>query len=422
MPGHDDRVCFLFYIDRKIMTDMAEHPKYQIFTTKEILPLFLLAAALIITIATYPNLPDKIPIHYNGQGQVNGWADKSTALSIPLAVMIGVYLLGTFYPMIPVKTTETELKTIAPFAYGIKLLIMAFVLVIQTKQIYASVPIIFFIIVPFLTIITGLIISVFKSARKIFALSVSSFKKALFLWLITIASFLAAIPLFMQLKLNLIDELYEIIPKGWFITLYLFISACIMAVIIIKANSLSAKAGFRTPLIDRWLEKKMITHPVRPALLVTIALSFITAVFTIGLDKFLFMPWLPDILTKGAPLIIWADIASAFYGGIVEEILMRFFMMSLMAVFIMRLNRQEQINGRIAWLAIILSSLAFSLGHLPMLIQLQAFTIMTAVRTIVLNMIGGILFGWLYWKKGLEYSMIGHLFANLAGTLIHFVI
>lgn len=35
------------------------------------------------------------------------------------------------------------------------------------------------------------------------------------------------------------------------------------------------------------------------------------------------------------------------------------------------------------------------------------------VRTIILNGIGGIIFGWLYWKKGLESAMISHFSADI---------
>jgi hypothetical protein len=35
------------------------------------------------------------------------------------------------------------------------------------------------------------------------------------------------------------------------------------------------------------------------------------------------------------------------------------------------------------------------------------------VRTIVLNALLGIPFGWLYWRWGLEYAMLAHFCADL---------
>jgi len=40
---------------------------------------FLTAATLIYTAALYPHLPDRIPIHWNVHGQVDGWGEKQWA-------------------------------------------------------------------------------------------------------------------------------------------------------------------------------------------------------------------------------------------------------------------------------------------------------------------------------------------------------
>jgi membrane protease YdiL (CAAX protease family) len=35
------------------------------------------------------------------------------------------------------------------------------------------------------------------------------------------------------------------------------------------------------------------------------------------------------------------------------------------------------------------------------------------IKVILLNAVGGIIFGWLYWKKGLESAMISHFSADI---------
>jgi membrane protease YdiL (CAAX protease family) len=35
------------------------------------------------------------------------------------------------------------------------------------------------------------------------------------------------------------------------------------------------------------------------------------------------------------------------------------------------------------------------------------------VRTIALNAVGGLVFGWLYWKRGIEMAMLGHFSADI---------
>lgn len=60
--------------------------------------LFLLAI-WILTIASYTSLPDTIPIHYNGAGQVNGFGAKANILTLPFIVtilFIGLTVLNKF--------------------------------------------------------------------------------------------------------------------------------------------------------------------------------------------------------------------------------------------------------------------------------------------------------------------------------------
>jgi membrane protease YdiL (CAAX protease family) len=58
------------------------------------------------------------------------------------------------------------------------------------------------------------------------------------------------------------------------------------------------------------------------------------------------------------------------------------------------------------------------LGHLPVTSQITALTGTVVIRAIVLNGIGGIIFGWLYWKKGLESAMIAHFSADIVLHII----
>ncbi len=70
-------------------------------------------------------------------------------------------------------------------------------------------------------------------------------------------------------------------------------------------------------------------------------------------------------------------------------------------------------NATGIWLAIIISAVIFGLGHLPITGTITSITPLIVVRAILLNGIGGIIFGWLYWKKGLESAMIGHFSADI---------
>ena len=65
------------------------------------------------------------------------------------------------------------------------------------------------------------------------------------------------------------------------------------------------------------------------------------------------------------------------------------------------------------WLAIILSAIIFGIGHLPTVLAIATPTPLLITRITLLNAVGGIIFGWLYWKKGLESAMISHFSADI---------
>lgn len=143
-------------------------------------------------------------------------------------------------------------------------------------------------------------------------------------------------------------------------------------------------------------------------------LTGIFATFLILLFEFYFIQVSPEvkILNQKAPGLLEGFLAS-FYGAVVEEVLLRLFLLSVLLMFFKRFK----IVG--IWTAIILVAFIFGLGHLPATVQaldLPAFSALSWIlitRAILLNGMVGILCGWLYWKKGLEYAMVCHFTVDL---------
>jgi hypothetical protein len=71
------------------------------------------------------------------------------------------------------------------------------------------------------------------------------------------------------------------------------------------------------------------------------------------------------------------------------------------------------------WMSIVLSSILFGFGHLPITGDLIAMSPMVAVRAVLLSGVVGIIFGWLYQKYGLESAMISHFSCDL---MLHVVV
>ncbi len=104
------------------------------------------------------------------------------------------------------------------------------------------------------------------------------------------------------------------------------------------------------------------------------------------------------------------------YGGITEELLLRWGMMTLLVWIGWRIFSQGQGEPSTFCFvaAITLSSFLFALGHLPL-----AFVLGTQVTTSVIayvivgNSVFGLIAGYLYWRKGLEAAMISHMLAHI---------
>ncbi len=125
----------------------------------------------------------------------------------------------------------------------------------------------------------------------------------------------------------------------------------------------------------------------------------------------------PHLVNQLVPAVsLWKVGLLMFYGGIVEEILLRLFLLSL-TVWICSISYRKQskpIPKYIYWIAILVSTLLFGLGHLPATASVFGeITILLFVRAIVLNGLMGVFFGYLFWKKGLEYAIIAHMLGDL---------
>lgn len=111
-------------------------------------------------------------------------------------------------------------------------------------------------------------------------------------------------------------------------------------------------------------------------------------------------------------------------GGITEELLMRWGLMTLVVWIAWRvLQRQATKPTTICFvLAILLSSFVFAVGHLPAaLMLLPEITAAVIFFVIVANSAFGIVAGYLYWKYGLEAAMIAHMFGHVLLAIASYI-
>ena len=104
------------------------------------------------------------------------------------------------------------------------------------------------------------------------------------------------------------------------------------------------------------------------------------------------------------------------YGGITEELLLRWGLMTLLVWAAWRLLQGREGGPRPAYVAgaIVISSLVFGVGHLPVAyLILPEATVALTLYVIVANSVFGFIAGYLYWKRGLESAMLAHMLAHV---------
>jgi hypothetical protein len=169
---------------------------------------------------------------------------------------------------------------------------------------------------------------------------------------------------------------------------------------------LAPKSELHWPLLDQYLNGADVPFPIGPALLLSILGGAASAAVILLLDR-IFSRKMPSAKAE-TPTRKQAFLAS-FYGGISEEVLMRLFLMTL-AVYLLSLLSE---GAWIYWAGIIAAAFMFGAGHLPASYQIYGKSSVVTFRTIVLNMVPGIFFGYLYWKYGIEMAMAAHFCADI---------
>lgn len=185
---------------------------------------------------------------------------------------------------------------------------------------------------------------------------------------------------------------------------------------------LGKNLGLGTPLITAWVEKRNLKGWGK-TLLISAALGFLAGVILLVLDHFVFMPKMSaalETITGNLQAPAWQGFIASFYGGIVEEVLYRLFGLTLLIWLGAKIFRNTAGIGFTVWVwvSIILMGILFGLSHLSTAAAAGVtITPLFILRTVILNS-PGILFGWLYWRKGLEAAMVSHFCADV---MVHVV-
>lgn len=210
------------------------------------------------------------------------------------------------------------------------------------------------------------------------------------------------------------EQLAEVpLPLSVLLFLSLVQSTVLYSILIIVGLKAASKVRIALPIFEKYLVGELTRKD-----LLSIAKASVPAGLLVGI-AIIVGDWLGNLFVPiGFPETvapIWQGALATFYGGVVEEVLVRLFLMSVLVWLAAKIWKTSAglPTPTAFWFGIIAASILFGLGHLPATALLVDITPFIVFRAIVLNGIGGVVFGWLFWKRGLVAAMLAHFTADV---------
>jgi membrane protease YdiL (CAAX protease family) len=212
---------------------------------------------------------------------------------------------------------------------------------------------------------------------------------------------------------TLLTQVQEPLPAPvWAISLAgLAQSGLILALAVWGGIRLAPSVGLRAPAC----EAVVTGRPIGPALGLQILPGLIGGVLG-GVVMLAAFGVAPAAVVELQERFIIPIVARVIYGGVTEELLLRWGLMTALVWCAWRFLQQRRgpVRAGYVWLAIAVSAVMFAAGHLPAAsFLIGALTMPIVVFVIGVNTAFGLLFGYLYWRHGLEAAMIAHAVTHL---------
>lgn len=250
-----------------------------------------------------------------------------------------------------------------------------------------------------------------------------NFRVFFILWIASILATMAVLPYSLELQTSAPSTANLPMPLPVIIGIQIVQNAVLFAILILGGMFFASRVALGTPILDAMTRGERVADRVRAFLSLSIILGVIGTLVVLGLEFFIFQPAMLKELGETANTLnlqtsqpaAWKGFLASFYGGIAEEIQLRLFVMSFfvwLGRFLSKTTEGKPTNA-VIWIANILAAGLFGLGHLPATSVIVPLTPLVITRAIVLNGLLGIVFGWLYWKHGLEAAMISHFSADI---------
>lgn len=134
-----------------------------------------------------------------------------------------------------------------------------------------------------------------------------------------------------------------------------------------------------------------------------------------------FYAYAPEPLAANRSETLLPLTVRVLYGGITEEVLVRWGLMTAIAWAGWKILRTtaDLPSSAVMWTAIVLSALVFGISHLPAVAQsVPQLSASVAVYVTSGNAVFGLIAGYLFWRHGLEAAIAAHVSAHIFAFII----
>jgi membrane protease YdiL (CAAX protease family) len=236
--------------------------------------------------------------------------------------------------------------------------------------------------------------------------------------LVSVPGLLVAIPNVMErLETMAADRLppgKSLPPKSVVIGATMAQSLLLVSIAAAVGTALASRIGLSAPFFEALVSGQPVWKALQLQLVPALMLGVGGALLIVAAYYLFFRPRLDRPTVQSMEelrmdLGLWARL---LYGGIVEEVLFRWGVLSLLAWISAALF--GGLTPALMWAVIVISGVLFGLGHLPSyrLAGCQT-TPMFLVLMIVLNLWATLICGWLFWQYGLLAAMVAHMLYHL---------
>ncbi len=189
------------------------------------------------------------------------------------------------------------------------------------------------------------------------------------------------------------------------------------------------RLGLEAPVTAAMARGEPAWPQLRRFLVGAIAAGLLSGAALVLLDAYVFNPRMPELRglnqASMAHHSYWKAALACLYGGFTEELLMRLFLLSVLALGLAKLWQLvvgARRAGSAPWGALlcanVLAAVLFGLLHLPATAAMVKLTPFLVVRAVILNGVVGVVCGFLYIRRGLEAAMVAHLSADVVLHLV----